>query len=84
MSDPTTPQDSAATHDPEGPLCYGFTRDGVWLDTRLGWVIPDDAVADVCEAGPTSQRSAAQSAASRGSVVCGMTQQENRNALQRN
>ena len=48
MSDPTT-----ATHDPEGPMCYGFTRDGVWLDTRYGWVIPDDAsVADAGEAGP--------------------------------
>jgi hypothetical protein len=45
MSDPTT-----ATHDLEGPLCYGFTRDGVWMDTRFGWVIPDDAVADAGEA----------------------------------
>ena len=71
MSDPTTPQDSAATHGLEGPMCYGYTRDGVWLDTYYGWVIPDDAVADVGEAGPTierdSQRSAAPSAASRGS-----------------
>ena len=50
MSD-STPQDSAATPDLEGPMCYGFTRDGVWLDTRFGWVIPDDAVADVGEAG---------------------------------
>jgi hypothetical protein len=60
-------QDSTATHDPEGPLCYGFTRDGVWLDTYYGWVIPDDAsVADAGEAGPAierdSQRSAAPSA----------------------
>ena len=39
MSDSTT-----ATHDLEGPLCYGFTRDGVWLDTYYGWVIPDDAM----------------------------------------
>jgi hypothetical protein len=64
MSDPTT-----ATPDLEGPLCYGFTRDGVWLDTYYGWVIPDEAVADAGEAGPTrdSQRSAAPSAASRGS-----------------
>jgi hypothetical protein len=45
MSDPT-----AATHDPEGTMCYGFSADGVWLDTRFGWVIPGDAVADVCEA----------------------------------
>jgi hypothetical protein len=45
MSDSTT-----ATHDLEGPLCYGFTRDGVWLDTYYGWVIPDDAVADAGEA----------------------------------
>jgi hypothetical protein len=42
MSDPT-PQDSAATHGLEGPMCCGFTRDGVWLDTYYGWVIPDEA-----------------------------------------
>jgi hypothetical protein len=62
MSDPTT-----ATPGLEGPLCYGYTRDGVWLDTYYGWVIPDDAsVADAGEAGPAierdSQRSAAPSA----------------------
>jgi hypothetical protein len=38
MSDPTT-----ATPGLEGPLCYGYTRDGVWLDTYYGWVIPNDA-----------------------------------------
>jgi hypothetical protein len=47
MSDAETPQDSAATHDPEGPMCCGFAADGVWLDTHYGWVIPDEAsVAD--------------------------------------
>ena len=44
MSDSPTPQDSAATHGLEGPMCCGFTRDGVWLDTHYGWVIPDDAM----------------------------------------
>ncbi len=39
MSDPTT-----ATHDPEGPMCYGFAADGVWMDTHYGWVIPDEAM----------------------------------------
>ncbi len=59
MSDPTT-----ATHGPEGPMCYGYTRDGVWLDTRYGWVIPDDAsVADAGEAGPTIERERQRSAA---------------------
>jgi hypothetical protein len=63
MSD-STPQDSTATHAPEGPLCYGFTRDGVWLDTYYGWVIPNDAsVADVGEAGPTTERDRQRSAA---------------------
>ena len=47
MSDAETPQDSAATPDPEGPMCYGFAADGVWMDTHYGWVIPDEAsVAD--------------------------------------
>jgi hypothetical protein len=43
MSDAETPQDSAATNDPEGPLCYGFAADGVWMDTHYGWVIVDEA-----------------------------------------
>jgi hypothetical protein len=37
-------QDAAATPGLEGPMCYGYTRGGVWLDTRYGWVIPDDAM----------------------------------------
>jgi len=44
MSDSPTPQDSAATPDLEGPMCYGFAADGVWMDTRYGWAIPDDAM----------------------------------------
>jgi hypothetical protein len=45
-------------------MCYGYTRDGVWLDTRYGWVIPDDAsVADAGEAGPTIERERQRSAA---------------------
>ena len=44
MSDAETPQDSAATPDLEGPMCYGFAADGVWMDTRYGWAIPDDAM----------------------------------------
>ena len=59
MSDPTT-----ATHEPEGPMCYGFAADGVWMDTHYGWVIPDEAsVADAGEAGPTTERDSQRSAA---------------------
>jgi hypothetical protein len=57
-------QDSAATHGLEGPMCYGYTRDGVWLDTYYGWVIPGEAsVADAGEAGPTIERERQRSAA---------------------
>jgi hypothetical protein len=43
--------------DAEGPMCFGFAADGVWLDTHYGWVIPDEAsVADAGEAGPAIER----------------------------
>ncbi len=43
MSDAVTPQDSAVTHGLDGPMCYGFAEDGVWMDTHYGWVIVDEA-----------------------------------------